>query len=233
VVRPLRAPGYDDRVLLPLLAALLAAAAAERVADTVDPAALRDADVVLHTSRTRQAGAVAWATASVYTHVGLIARDGAGVVVIEAVQPVKRTPWAAWQRRGLGGRVSVLRHPNLDDTQRRAIVRAAEALLGRPYDLHFAPGDDRLYCSELVVRAYAAAGVQLAPATPAGALGLAGAPVQALLRARWRRHPSCAGARSLAACMPALARLEIVTPIGLRRDPALRLVASSYPPALR
>ena len=70
-------------------------------------------------------------------------------------------------------------------------------------------------------------------ATPAVDLGLYSAPVQVLLRQRWRRHPSCAGATSLATCMPALERLEIVTPVSLRRDRQLTLIASSYPAAVR
>jgi len=76
-------------VLLPLRAALLAVEFAARVPTVVDPATLLDGDLVLHTSRTPQARAIVWATASPYAHVGLIARRGPAVDVIEAVQPVK------------------------------------------------------------------------------------------------------------------------------------------------
>ena len=220
-------------MLLPLRAALLAVEFAARVPTVVDPATLLDGDLVLHTSRTPQARAIVWATASPYAHVGLIERRGDQLSVLEAVQPVKRTPWSTWQRRGQGERVTVLRHPTLSPAQRHAVVSAAARYLGRPYDLHFTPGDDHLYCSELVALAYAAIGIELGTRTLAADLGLATAPVQALLRQRWRSHPSCAGARSLAACMPALARLEIVTPVSLRRDPQLTLITSSYPIALR
>lgn len=214
--------------------ALLAAASAHaQVPTAVDPAALRDADLVFHTSTSRQAQAIVWATASPYAHVGLVERAGEDVYVVEAVQPVKRTPWADWTRRGLGGQVTVMRHPDLDDPARTAVVRHAKRYLGRPYDLTFAPGDDRLYCSELVHLAYAAVGVHLGTWTPASELGLTSPPVQALLRTRWRSHPACAAATSLAACMPALARTEILTPASLRGDPRLVLVASTYPPALR
>jgi hypothetical protein len=219
-------------VPLPLLA-LLAAAAAAQVPDVVDPAALRDADLVLHTSQTAQGRAIVWATASPYAHVGLVERDGDRVYVLEAVQPVRRTEWSAWQRRGLGRRVTVLRHRDLDDPGRAQVLAAARRYLGRPYDLHFTPGEDRLYCSELVHRAYAAAGLRVGAWTRASELGLHSLPVQALLRRRWRSHPSCAGRRSLADCMPALARLEIVTPASLRADRRFAVVASSFPPALR
>lgn len=214
--------------------ALLAAATADaQILREVDPAALRDADLVLHTSVTRQARAIVWATASPYSHVGLIERAGDQVFVVEAVQPVKRTAWTDWTRRGLAGHVTVLRRTDLTADRRRAIVDAARRYLGRPYDLSFAPGDDRLYCSELVHLAYASVGVQVGTWTPASALGLASAPVQALLRQRWRRHPACAHAASLAACLPALGRVQIVTPVSLRDDPGLTLVASTYPAALR
>ena len=220
-------------MVLDLLAALTAAALLARVPAQVDPAALQTADIVLHSSRTTQAKVVMLATASPYAHVGLVERVGDRVFVIEAVQPVKRTPWAAWRRRGLGGRVTVLRHRGLDDAARTSVITAAKRHLGRPYDLYFAPGEDRIYCSELVRLAHAAIAINLGESTPAAALGLHTAPVQALLRQRWRAHPSCAGAPDLAACTPALGRLEIVTPVSLRRDRQLTLVASDYPAALR
>ena len=69
----------------------------------------------------------------------------------------------------------------LTPEQRAAVVRAATTYLGRPYDLHFAPGDDHIYCSELVVLAYAAVGLQLGSSTPAAQLGLHSPPVPALL----------------------------------------------------
>lgn len=220
-------------MLLHVIALLAAASADAQVPREVDPAALRDADLVFHTSTTSQAQAVVWATASPYAHVGLVERAGEQVFVLEAVQPVKRTAWADWARRGRAGHVTVMRHRGLDDAARRTVVRQARRYLGRPYDLSFAPGDDRLYCSELVHLAFAAAGLQVGAWAPAAALGLDSAPVQALLRRRWRSHPACAAAASLAACMPVLRRTQIVTPASLRADPRLLLVASSYPPALR
>ncbi len=220
-------------MLLHAIALLAAATADAQVPREVDPAALLDGDVAFHTSTTTQAQAIVWATASPYAHVGLVERAGDQVYVVEAVQPVKRTAWADWTARGLGGQVTVMRHRGLSDAARKSVVDHARRYLGRPYDLSFAPGDDRLYCSELVHLAYAAVGVQVGTWTPASELGLASAPVQALLRRRWRRHPACAAAASLAECLPALGRTRIVTPASQRADPQLTLVASSYPPALR
>lgn len=220
-------------MILHVIALLAATSTATHVPTTVDPATLRDADLVFHTSTSAQAQAIVWATASPYAHVGIVERGRGQVHVLEAVQPVRRTPWAEWTRRGLGGHVTVLRHPDLDDADRAAVVTRARRYLGRPYDLFFTPGEDRIYCSELVALAYAAAGVTIGAWVPAAELGVTTPPVQALLRRRWRRHPACAGAASLAACMPALARTRVITPASLRADPSLRMIASSYPPALR
>ena len=197
-------------------------------APTLDLAALQSGDLLFHTSRTRQALAIAWATGSLYTHVGLVERTAEGLFVLEAVHPVRRTPLGAWLARGVDGRALALRHPGLAAAARPAVVAAAARYLGRPYDLAFSPGDDALYCSELVNLAYAAVGLSVGAWQPAGELGLAGPPVRRLLKARWRRHPACKRARSLDACMPALAAVPILTPASIAADPALVVVGTSY-----
>lgn len=209
-----------------MFAALLAALLAPR---PLDPAALQSGDILLHTSRSPQGLAIALATDSAYTHVGLVERTGDEVTVLEAVQPVRRTPLADWLARGAGGHATALRHPGLAAAGRDAVVAAAARYLGRPYDLAFSPGDDALYCSELVHLAYAAVGLPVGAWEPAGALGLDDPVVRRLLRRRWRRHPACRGATSLAACLPKLAATPILTPASLRRDPRLALVGTSYP----
>ena len=87
------ASGYARPVLMHAIALLAAASAHLQVPAEVDPAALRDADLVFHTSTSTQAQAIVWATASPYAHVGLIEHRGEQVYVLEAVQPVKRTAW--------------------------------------------------------------------------------------------------------------------------------------------
>lgn len=214
-----------------MLAALLAALLLR--APAFDPAALRSGDVVLHTSRSAQGLAIALATGSAYTHVGLVERSGDQLFVIEAVQPVRRAPLDEFVRRGAGGAVTALRHPGLDPTARAAVVAAATRLVGRPYDLAFAPGDDEIYCSELIHLAYAAAGVDIGRWTTLGALRLDAAPVRRLLARRWRRHPACRGAPSLSGCEAALAAAPVLTPLGLREDPRLVLVGTSFPVGTR
>lgn len=196
----------------------------------LDTAALRDGDILLHTSRSAQAVAVAGATASPYTHVGIVERTGDALFVIEAVDRTRRTPLPEWLARGVGGKATALRHPGLDSAARAAVVAAAAAYLGRPYDLSFTPGDDALYCSELVALAYAAVDVAVGRWRPLGDLALHDAAAQRLLTRRWRAHPACRGAPSLAACRPALAAVPLLTPASLAADPRLRIVGTSYLP---
>jgi len=213
-------------VWLALLAGLLAA-------PELDPAALLDGDLLFHTSRSAQAVAVAWASASPFTHVGIVERIGDDVFVIEAVGPTRRTPLATWLARGEGAEATALRLPGLDPPVRTAVVAGAAGYLGRPYDLSFTPGDDALYCSELVALAYARVDIAVGVWRPLGELAFDHAAVKRLLARRWRTHPACRGAPSLAACWPALAAVPILTPASLAADPRLRIVGTTYLPRTR
>ena len=77
-----------------------------------------------------------------------------GIFVIEAVQPVKITGWRKWKARGKEGRVTVMRHKSLEATRLKKVAEEARTYLGRPYDLGFAWDDEKLYCSELVYKAF-------------------------------------------------------------------------------
>lgn len=67
---------------------------------TLTTSTLRDGDIIFHRSTSRQAVAIAAATHSDYTHVGLVFFDHGKPFVYEAVQPVKRTPLKEWITRG-------------------------------------------------------------------------------------------------------------------------------------
>lgn len=70
---------------------------------------LRDGDIVFHTSSSRQSDLVALVTGSRWTHMGIVFVEDGEPWVLEAVQPVKRTPLAAWVRRGKGEALAVKR----------------------------------------------------------------------------------------------------------------------------
>jgi permuted papain-like amidase YaeF/Yiix C92 family enzyme len=117
--------------------------------------ALRAGDLVFETSTSSQSSAIRWATRSPWSHVGIVEVSRDGTFVVEALGRVSRTPWKAWRRRALrGGELLVLRPRAVPGERRAAAVEEAKAFLGRRYDPRFGWGDDRIYCSELVVKAY-------------------------------------------------------------------------------
>jgi hypothetical protein len=154
---------------------------------------LRDGDLVFQASRSGQSAAVALATQSRLTHVGVVFLDGGRPWVLEAVEPVKRTSYDAWRRRGHGGQVWVKRLRDADRVLTPEVVDRMRSLggswLGRHYDLQFRWDDDRLYCSELVHKLYErGAGVRLGHVQRAGELGLGHPEVQRKLRERFGTH---------------------------------------------
>ena len=115
---------------------------------------VKTGDVVLQTSTSSRSALIRRVSSSPYSHVGLIEVASDGVFVIEAVQPVSRTPWKTWRARGVGGRVTVLRAKELDADALDKVVATAKTWLGKPYDARYQWDDDKLYCSELVTKAF-------------------------------------------------------------------------------
>lgn len=140
--------------LLVCLTALLAAACArsERLP------AVRDGDLIFQTSRSSQSVAIQRATGSPYSHMGLVlVRDGKPYV-FEAIATVRFTPLDRWIARRAGQHFVLKRLRNagtvLDAAGISRLRTAAVSFTGRPYDLTFEWSDDRIYCSELVWKAY-------------------------------------------------------------------------------
>jgi permuted papain-like amidase YaeF/Yiix C92 family enzyme len=151
---------------------------------------IREGDLVFHRSRSAQSHAVALATGSAYTHMGVVLVFDGQPAVFEAVQPVKLTPLPVWIARGEKGRVVVKR---LRDAERvltpsvtQRMRRLASRWLGRPYDLQFRWDDERLYCSELVYKLYErTAGIRIGALQKAKELNLRNGEVQRLLARRF------------------------------------------------
>jgi cell wall-associated NlpC family hydrolase len=117
--------------------------------------ALRDGDIIFHTSRSAQSAAIQRATHSPYSHVGLVLHRDGKPFVFEAISTVRYTPLASWIARGDGGRYVVKRlKATLTPAQAGKLRAAAEKHVNKPYDLYFEWSDARIYCSELVWKAY-------------------------------------------------------------------------------
>ncbi len=134
---------------------------------------LRSGDVVFQASKSRRGALIRRATHSAYSHVGLIEVAADGVFVIEAVEPVSRTPLAVWQARGVDGAMTVMRTTELTAEQLARVVAVAKASLGVHYDSRYQWTDERLYCSELVSKAFMrGAGLSLGHLQTLGSLAL-------------------------------------------------------------
>jgi len=172
------------------LALALTAVLASALDHAVAAPALRDGDLVFQTSRSAQGAAVAAATGSPLTHMGVVLLDHGRPLVLEAVEPVRLTGLDEWRRRGEGGRLWVRRLRDADQVLTPAVVERLRALgrawLGRHYDLQFRMDDDRLYCSELAYKLYdRAAGIRLGRLQRAGDLALGSPEVRRRLRERF------------------------------------------------
>jgi len=133
--------------------------------------ALRDGDIIFQRSRSGQSEAIALATGSPWTHVGVLFLEKGEWQVLEAVGPVRTIPLEQWIANGEGEKFVLKRldpaHGKLDVEALSAMRRIGKKYLGRPYDELFLWDEERLYCSELVWKVYSeGAGIQLCePAT--------------------------------------------------------------------
>ncbi len=171
---------------LAIVVALLAAACSARA----EVPTVRDGDLIFHTSRSSQSVAIQRATGSKYSHMGVIVHRGGKPFVFEAVATVRLTPLGRWIARGAGHHFVVKRLRDADTALTPAAVEklrlAARSFAGRPYDLTFGWADDRIYCSELVWKAYdRALGVQIGDLQKLRDFNLSDPAVRAKMRERY------------------------------------------------
>jgi len=136
------------------------------------PVELKTGDVVFQASKSARSALIRRASDSPYSHVGLVEVTGKGIFVIEAIAPVSRTPWAAWYARGVGSKFTVIRAKHASSESLEKVLAQAKRYLGRPYDARYRWDDERLYCSELVTKAFAAIDVEAGVAEPIESLNL-------------------------------------------------------------
>ncbi|MEO7412941.1 MAG: YiiX/YebB-like N1pC/P60 family cysteine hydrolase, partial [Opitutaceae bacterium] len=101
-------------------------------------------------------------THSPFSHCGILHRKANGWVVIEAIGPVKETPLTRWTAQGRSRRYSVYRLRENYRSRIPAMISAAQSYEGRPYDMRYELDDEKIYCSELIYKAFQqASGEQL------------------------------------------------------------------------
>jgi hypothetical protein len=152
--------------------------------------ALRSGDVIFQTSMSPQCEAVRLATRSRFSHCGMIWKTGGKTYVLEAVQPVKMTPFEEWISQGDGSKYVIRRLKNADSILTPTVLKKMEAegkkMLGKSYDGYFEWSDDKIYCSELVWKIYKrAAAIEVGKLQQIKDFDLSSAPVQRIIRDRY------------------------------------------------
>jgi Permuted papain-like amidase enzyme, YaeF/YiiX, C92 family len=192
---------------------------------------LRNGDIIFQTSRSSQSAAILLASASAYSHMGLIEIDSSGApLVVEAVGPVKSTPLDTWIKRGLGGRIAIQRLNSLSADAALNVLSAAHKYDGLPYDLFFLSTKDQIYCSELVSLAYSeGASLSVGQIQKAKDLYLNNSAAKRLIEKRWRKHPLCQLAgETFESCYAKILEQDLITPSSIYNDPKLDLIFTNY-----
>lgn len=129
-----------------------------KVALDADVNRLQNGDIIFQTSTSAQSKAIQLATHSKYSHCGLIYKDiGGHYFVLEAIQPVTKTPLLKWIARGKDAHFVVKRLKDTSALTPKALRKMKDVgteMIGRNYDLYFEWSNDRIYCSELIWKIY-------------------------------------------------------------------------------
>ena len=153
--------------------------------------------------------AIEGSTHSPFSHCGIVVNRDGKWKVIEAIGPVKETPLPLWIAQGRNNSYVAYRLTAPLDGKIPEIIVAAERYKGRPYDIHYALDDVKIYCSELLWKA-----TRDAAGTKLGRL-------QTLSELNWQPYESVI--RSIENGSLPLDR-EMITPRAVTEDPRLKEV---------
>ncbi len=176
---------------------------------------LREGDILLQHFASKLGSVIADVTDSQYSHCGMVVMQGGEPHVIEAIGPVRIIPAEDWFKQGHLHRFTQVRPRNLTREQISKVRREAEKMLGRPYDIQYEWDEQKIYCSELVYKAFDRA------------LGIEVGSRQKLGDLNWISHPLfityLAGGK-----LPL--RRVMVTPESLVHSEHVKLITSTFPP---
>ena len=77
--------------------------------------------------------------------------------MLEAIGPVQEGPLTRWIAQGRDRQFAVYRLKTEHQPKVSAMIEAARKFLGRPYDIQYELDDAKIYCSELIYKAWLAA----------------------------------------------------------------------------
>lgn len=120
---------------------------------------LRDGDIIFQSSSAfEEARAIQLVSKSPLTHCGVLFKEGNDWYVYEAAQPVRKTLLKDFAKTDHEETYAVRRLKHADTLLTTKVLDKMHDYLkgnvGKDYDVKFGWGDDRMYCSELVWKAY-------------------------------------------------------------------------------
>lgn len=153
----------------------------------------QDGDIIFQTSRSAQSQAIQRATHSRYSHMGLVLMRDGKPYVLEAGKTVQWTALDSWVARGADGHYVLKRLQDsatqLTTATRKKLHDQALRMLGKRYDAAFGWSDERIYCSELVWKAYQRAlGLRIGELQKLREFDLSDVAVQARLKERYGKQ---------------------------------------------
>jgi hypothetical protein len=98
--------------------------------------------------------AIEGASESSLSHCGIVGQHHGQWVVYEALRGVEITPLKLFLLRGRQQGFAVYRLRESYRPQIPAILAATQQYLGRPYDIRYELDDEKIYCSELIYKAF-------------------------------------------------------------------------------
>jgi hypothetical protein len=101
--------------------------------------------------------AIEGCTCSPFSHCGIVVKNKRGWWVLEAIGPVQEGPLSRWVAQGRDLQFAVYRLKAEHQPKVPAMIAAARKFLGRPYDIQYELDDAKIYCSELIHKAWLAA----------------------------------------------------------------------------
>ncbi len=179
---------------------------------------LVEGDIIFQNLNSSQSWFISKATDSPATHVGILKKSKNQWVVVEAVGPVKETPLKDWLAQGEGGFAfkRSLKKP-LSKAQKDELFTILKSYYGKPYDFLFMMDDEKIYCSELIYKAYKAMGIELGKVEKLKELNIQDTDIQQVIRERAKNHPACKG-KSFKKCESQILEQPMVTPASVYMD---------------
>lgn len=114
----------------------------------VNDTSYKEGDIVFQMSTSSQSPLIQYATASPWSHCGIVVEKNKQLYVLEASSTVKLTPIKEWTARGRLHKVKKVR------VIEQPVKVRYKQYLGIPYDLAFKFNNGKYYCSELVWEIY-------------------------------------------------------------------------------